>query len=129
MALRKWKFSKRSNFRFFDGKLWWVFWKKMIFFQKIAERSKLVVKPDWKSKTSQNVRKFGVFFKKNGWVFPKWNIPIFQKIDKGIKFASKSDWNFESSRKVQIWIFLNETDGFFEKKRKFLKSAKVANLV
>ena len=37
----------------------------------------------------------------------------------GIKFASKSDWNFESSRKVQIWIFLNETDGFLKKKEVF----------
>ena len=42
-----------------------------------------------------------------------------KKFATGIKFASKSDWNFESSRKVQIWIFLNETDGFFEKKEVF----------
>ena len=46
-----------------------------------------------------------------------------------IKLALKCDWNFESSQNVQVWFFLNKTNGFFEKEWNFLNSPKVANLV
>ena len=56
--------------------------------------------------------------------FSKENLFFSKKIATGFKYALKCNWNFESSQNVQIWIFLNKTDGFFEKKMKNLKITK-----
>ena len=50
------EFSKRSKFRFFYGKIWLLFEKSIAFFQKIADRSNLALKCDWKSKTSKTFK-------------------------------------------------------------------------
>ena len=79
-GIEKMKIFKTFKFSVF----WWkimvgFFEKKWFFFQKIAERSKLVVKRDWKSKTSQNVRNFGVFFKKKWMGFSEMKYTYFSK--------------------------------------------------
>ena len=75
MALRKWKVSKGSNFRFFDGTIWWIFWKEKFDFskKKIAECSKLAVKCDWKSMTSQNLQNLVIVNKIYGFFQKKFD--------------------------------------------------------
>ena len=68
-----------------------------------------------------------VFFKKNGWVFPKNSIPIYQKIDKGCQYAVEWDWVSKISQNVQALVFLKQkTDRFSEKKRFSQNSSNLA---
>ena len=83
------------------------------------KRRKNAVGSDWDSKNSQNVQKFGCFWKQMG--FPKKKFNFFE-IAKGKLFPVRSDWKGnKTSRNVQNVVFLSEVYGFFKKNSSFFK--------
>ena len=89
------------------------FQKKIDFFRKIAEPSKLAMKRDWKNKTSQKVqilvtiiKKFGFFEKKIDFVEIAW-----------VKnFVVGCNWNSKNSQNFQKMVLVVKINVFFEKK-------------
>ena len=120
-GIEKLRIFKTFEFWVFCRKIWWVFWKeKFDFFRRTAECSKLVVKGDWKSKTSpilQNLvirNKILGFFEKNWFcrnrqrqkfvVGCNWIIKISQNVQKLVS----------SSKKMVVqnlsWVFLETAE-------------------
>ena len=116
-----------KNLDFLTKKIDGFFEKLVNFFKNSLKVAKLHYKaPD----NVRNLKTFKslVFFKKNGWVFPKNSIPIYQKIDKGCQYAVEWDWVSKISQNVQALVFLKQkTDRFSEKKTIFSKLVELSN--